>query len=77
MPGAGDVAELTSSGVTVTANSPVTVLGVNVVSGATLTVTTPDFTATEGTATGANHGLIRVAGQGGSGGQLNFGGTLP
>jgi hypothetical protein len=76
VPGAGDVAELTTSGVTAFVGSPDTVLGVNVVSGATLTVTTSAFTATEGTATGANHGLIKVAGQGGSGGQLNLGGIL-
>jgi hypothetical protein len=76
VPGAGDVAELTTSGVRATVSSPDTVLGLNVVSGATVDITTSAFTATEGTATGANHGLIRVAGQGGSGGQLNFGGTF-
>ena len=74
VPGAGDVAELTTSGVRATVSSPDTVLGLNVVSGATVDITTSAFTATEGTATGANHGLIRVAG--GTGGQLNFGGTF-
>jgi hypothetical protein len=76
VPGGGDVAELTTSGVTAFISAAETVLGLNVVSGATVTITTPDFTATEGTATGANRGLIKVAGQGGSGGQLNFGGTF-
>ena len=74
VPGAGDVAELTTSGVRATVSSPDTVLGLNVVSGATVDITTSAFTATEETATGANHGLIRVAG--GTGGQLNFGGTF-
>lgn len=79
VPGGGDVAELTTSGVTAFISAAETVLGLNVVSGATVTITTPDFTATEGTATGANRGLIKVAGQGalpGFGGQLNLGGTF-
>src|ERR1700730_18282149 len=53
------VAELTTSGVRATVGSPDTVLGLNVVSGATVDITTSAFTATEGTAQGANHGLIR------------------
>lgn len=40
VPGAGDVAELTTSGVRATVSSPDTVLGLNVVSGATVDITT-------------------------------------
>jgi hypothetical protein len=74
VPGPADVAEVTTSGATAFVLSPDTVLGLNVVSGAVVT-TESDLTLTEGTATGANRGLLRVAGEGGAG-ELNFGGTF-
>jgi hypothetical protein len=51
VPGAADVAELTTSGATAFVLSPDTVLGLNVVSGAVVT-TESRLTLTEGTATG-------------------------
>jgi hypothetical protein len=76
VPGVNDVAELITSGgflnAIVSSGSLVTVLGTNIVgAGAELIIDTP-FTATEGTATGANQGTVQVN----SGGQFNFGGTF-
>ena len=75
VPGVNDVAELiTSVGITfatVSSGSPVTVLGTNIGNGAQLIIDTV-FVATEGTATGANHGVVQVN----SGGQFDFGGTF-
>jgi hypothetical protein len=60
IPGANDVAELTTSGATVTDNgTAITVLGLNLVSTGILAVN-GDLTATEGTAAGANRGTIDI-----------------
>jgi hypothetical protein len=74
VPGAGDIAELTSTGTTaiVSAASPVTVLGVNIGS-STFDIQQGNFTATEGTPMGTfNRGFIAVEG----GGRFSVGGTF-
>jgi hypothetical protein len=70
VPGESDIAEMTQFA-DIIVNSPVTVLGVNIGSGATLDILT-NFTATEGTPIGANRGTIKVF----SGAELTVGGTL-
>jgi len=77
VPGAGDIAELTFSGGTaiVSAAAAVTVLGVNIGSGATLHLA-GNFTATEGTPIGANRGTVEVDASFIAGGTLNNPGTL-
>jgi hypothetical protein len=72
VPGESDIAEMTrAADIIVDSVSPVTVLGVNIGSGATLDIPT-NFTATEGTPNGANRGTIEVI----SGAELIVGGTL-
>jgi fibronectin-binding autotransporter adhesin len=60
VPGANDVAELTTSGATVIDNTTTTVLGLNLVSTGILAVQ-GNLTATEGTAGGANRGTIDIS----------------
>ena len=73
VPGANDVAELTTSGATVIDNflTTTTVLGLNLVSTGILAVK-GNLTATEGTAAGANRGTIDIS----SLGELTVGGTF-
>jgi hypothetical protein len=72
VPAESDIAEMTrAADIVVNSVSPVTVLGVNIGSGATLQILT-NFTATEGTPIGANRGTIEVV----SGAELTVGGTL-
>ena len=73
IPGPNDIAELTQTNITAFVSSSVTVMGANLGSSATLAVESGTFTATEGTATGANRGSIEVSGPGA---QLNVGGKV-
>jgi hypothetical protein len=78
VPGASDIAEMTHSGIVVSATSPVTVLGINLGSSSSFEIADgTTFTATEGTpAGGAYRGLILVEGRFNVGGTLNNSGTV-
>jgi fibronectin-binding autotransporter adhesin len=60
VPGANDVAELTTTGADVTEDTTNTVLGLNLVSTGILEIDDGFLTATEGTASGANRGTINI-----------------
>src|SRR5262249_23933924 len=59
VPGPLDIAKITVSGATIGANAATTVLGISVGADVLFDVTS-SFTATEGTATGANRGAIDI-----------------
>jgi fibronectin-binding autotransporter adhesin len=73
-PGANDIVALTVAGIyTVTSNTSHTVLGLVTGTGATLSISSlTTFTATEGTATGANAGVITIL----DGSTLRIGGIV-
>src|ERR1700733_11800083 len=86
IPGANDIVALTVAGnYTVTSNTNHTVLGVTTGSGATLSISLSTFTATGGTATGANAGTVtlldgstlRVGGIFHNTGLITLGGNTP
>ena len=77
IPGAVDTAAISASGIyTVTTSANETILALTTAAGATLDITSGDFTMAEGTGTGVNAGTIEVDPNPGETADLIVGGTI-